>query len=356
MATKRDEFLEEVFSVLALGEPLRNAIDRIKEASLGALIVLCEPEEMKDLMEGGFVLYTDFSPQKLYELAKMDGAIIVSKNIKKIYGANLHLQPNHNIETDESGTRHRTAHRIALQTGNMVVTISERRNKVTVYKGKDKYVLDSIGDLLIKSSQAIMSLEKYSNLTNSYLNNLNFLEYERLVALDDVLSGIRFFSLLFNMEQKVIQYILELGTEGKMLKLQHDEIMLGHKKNFINLIRDYAHKDKVIKPERLFEKFINSDMTTFNEDEIAMKLLGYEHKSIMPDSAITARGYRLLDNINSLNKKDVENIVEKFEDVTNILNANAEELEEIKGISKIKSSNILRINKKYKSIIELENL
>ncbi len=355
---EKNQIFDEIFSVLAPGEPLRNAVDRIKEASLGALIILTEPDEIKDIMEGGFLLDTNFTPQKIYELAKMDGAIVVSKDITKIYGANLHLQPNHGIETDESGTRHRTAHRIAKQTGKMVITISERRKKITVFKGDFKYTLDTIADLLIKSSQAIMSLEKYSGLTNDYLTNLNHLEYEKLVTLDDIINGIRFFSLLFNADIKVSNYIRQLGIEGNTLKIQHNEIMIGHKLNFINLVKDYYNNDapKIEKPEKILDKILNSDNTNITEDDKIIKLLGYDTKQNMPEDILTAKGYRLLNNINKLNKKDVENIISSFININSILNARYDDLLEIKGISKVKGSIIMRTKERYKSIIELEKI
>ncbi|WP_156285756.1 DNA integrity scanning diadenylate cyclase DisA [Oceanivirga salmonicida] len=352
----KNQIFDEIFNVLAPGEPLRNAVDRIKEASLGALIILTEPDEISEIMEGGFSLDTDFSPQKVYELAKMDGAIVISRNISRIYGANLHLQPNHGIETDESGTRHRTAHRIAKQTGNMIITISERRNKITVFKGEFKYTLESIADLLIKSSQAIMSLEKYSSLTNNYLTNLNHLEYEKLVTLDDIINGIRFFSLLFNADIKVMNYIRELGIEGNTLRLQHKEIMKGHKLNFNNLVKDYYNNDsnRIVKPDKIFERII--DANNIAKDNNIIKLLGYDTKQNMPEDILTAKGYRLLNNINKLNKKDVENIIFNFVNINAILNAKYEELLEIKGISKVKGSIIMRTKERYKSIIELEKI
>ena len=352
----KNEIMENIFNIMAPGQPLRNGIDRIKDANLGALIVLAEPNEIKNLMEGGFVLSTDFTPQKLYELAKMDGAVIISKDITKIYGANMQLQPDYNIETDESGTRHRTAHRMAIQTGNMVITVSERRNKITVFKDKFKYILDSIADILIKSSQAIMSLEKYSSITAKYLNNLNFSELENVVTLDDVISGIRFYSLLFNMDKKVRQYILELGTESKIIELQYKEIMLGQKINFINLIKDYLNyeNEKTAKPEKIFEKISDIDKIDITDDEVISKLLGYDLKIVMTEDILVAKGYRLLSNINRLSKKEIENIIDEFFNINNILNANIEQMQKVKGITKNKASKIIRINTRYKNTIKYE--
>lgn len=352
---EKDKILKEIFGLVSPGQPLRNAIDRIQEASLGALIILCEPNEIKDLMEGGFILHTDFSPQKIYELAKMDGAVIVSKDVSKIYGANLQLQPDHTLKTDESGTRHRTAHRMAMQTGNIVITVSERRNKVTIYKNNFKYALESIGDLLIKSSQALMSLEKYSSIINRFLNNINHLEYENLVTLDDIVRVIRFFILLFNMDQKINQYILELGTEGKTLQLQHNEIMLGHKNTFLNLIKDYSCNSEIKESyDAIFEKAIKIDSPDITEDNYIIKLLGYDVKKLVLEDPIMAKGYRLLSNISSLSKKEIENIISEFKDVSGILNASPKEIQSVKGLSKNKSYKVIRVCEKYKNKIELE--
>lgn len=352
----RNELFDQVFSIMAPGQPLRKGVDRIKEASLGALIVLAETDELKNLIEGGFTLYTDFTPQKLYELAKMDGAVIVSKDIKKIYGANIQLQPDHNIETDESGTRHRTAHRMAIQTGHMVITISERRNKITVFKNNFKYIFDSIGDILIKSSQAIMSLEKYSSITTKYLNNLNYSELENMVTLDDIISGIRFYSLLFNMNDKVMQYISELGTEGKTLQLQHAEIMLGQKSNFINLIKDYSNyeNDKIEKPEKIYEKIIQVENLDITDDEVIAKLLGYNLKVVMTEDILIPKGYRILSNINRLSKKDIDNIIDEFKDINGILGAGLEEMQKVKGINKNKAAKIIKVNTRYRNTIKYE--
>lgn len=349
-----NDTLEEIFELLAPGKELRNAVDRIQEASLGALIVLGDPAEFLDIVEGGFELNTAFTAQKLYELAKMDGGVIVSRNIEKIYGANLHFQPNHEIKTEESGTRHRTAHRIAIQTGKIVVTISERRSKVTVFKGDFRYTLDSTADILIKSSQATMTLEKYSSSINAYLSNLNFLEYAKIGTIEDVVKGVKYYSLLFNMDKRIMEYIRELGTEGKLLQLQHDQIMQGHKDNFLNLIKDYTNHS-VEKSDKIMEKLIGLDKFISNEDSEIIKLLGYDPKQVVLEDSITAKGYRFLSSVKNLYKKDIENIIEYFNnDITQIMDASNEELQKVRGVSKIKAATIIRLANKHKNFIELE--
>lgn len=349
---EKQTVFKKIFSIMAPGQSLRSAVDRIQEASLGALIILSDLDDIEEYVEGGFILNTEFSPQKIYELAKMDGAIVISSDIKKIYGANLQLQPNHTIITDESGTRHRTAHRMAKQTGHMVITVSERRNKITVFKNDYRYSLSSIGDLLIKSSQAITSLEKYSSIIIRYLTNLNYLETEDLVIIEDIIKIIRFYILLFNMENKIDEYITELGSEGITIELQRKEIMMGHKNTFINLIKDYSNSKE--KAEKIFERITNIDKLDIVEDESIYKFLGYDTKIHHNDSTLKPKGYRLLNSLSSLTKRDVETIIDEFKDFNSIINLSVEDLENVKGINKNKAYKVIKLCEKYKNSIQIE--
>ena len=162
----------------------------------------------------------------------MDGGIILSEDIKTIYGVNIQLQPNSNIKTDESGTRHQSAHRVAKQTGNLVITVSERRNKITIYKGEFRYTLHDIGDLLVKSSQAMTALEKYAVAISKNLINLTVSEFDNMVTLYDIVEIIRMYGLLFRMSDELIEYISELGAEGRLVKIQYQKIMLNQDKKF----------------------------------------------------------------------------------------------------------------------------
>ena len=219
----RKQILEHLFSIMSPGKPLRAAIDRIQEANLGAIIVLGDPKKLSDVMRGGFELNTVYTPQKVYELSKMDGAIILSENIKTIHGANIQLQPDSNIKTDESGTRHQAANRIAKQKGNLVIAVSERRNKITVYKGDFIYSLNDLSNLLVKSSQAITALEKYSVGIEKGWTNLSGLEFDNMVTLYDVVEVVRMYGLLFldikygiiNSIKKTLKLDFEVNDSGE---------------------------------------------------------------------------------------------------------------------------------------------
>lgn len=344
-----DKIKESIFKLIAPGQPLRMAIERIQEASLGGLLVFSSLEDIEKFVDAGFDLHTNFSPQKVYELAKMDGAVLISEDLKTIYGANIQLQPNKEVFTDESGTRHRTAHRMAQITNKLVITISERRKRVTVFKGKFKYTLDLIGDLLIKSSQAIMSLEKYAISVNKYLDDLFESEIENTVILEEVLDGLRYFYLMFTMDKEIKQYIMELGNEGRLLELQHYEIMANQKTAFNNFVKDYVAND-IKNVEHVFNVLMELEKDEIRDDAKMAKILGYDLKQRMIDENISPKGYRILSEVNKLTKKDVENIVEKFKTLNDIFNANYDDIYSIKGMGKFKTDRVLKLKDKYKKI------
>ena len=346
-AVNKKKILEHIFDRVAPGTALREAIDKIQEAKLGALIVLGNPNDLKDVMGGGFELNTVYSPQKVYELSKMDGGIILSEDIKTIYGANIQLQPNYSIETDESGTRHQAAHRIAQQKGNLVVAVSERRNKITVYYGKFRYLLNEIGDLLTKSSQAITALEKYSLAIEKNHVNLSILEFDNMVTLYDIVECVRMYGLLFRMSEELIEYMAELGSEGRLIKIQYEEIMLNKNESFDALIKDYKISNETAEKIGLRVKSLTKEELL--DDEKIVCLLGFDTNIINLDEKIEPRGYGLLSNITKISKKDREILVREFSNVQSILMSTASDIAKIKGVSKYKAEHINKSLKRIKN-------
>ena len=334
----KKEYLEDIFTIIAPGTPLRSAIDRIQEASLGALIVLGNSKELIDVMGGGFDLNTSYTPQKVYELSKMDGAIIISDDIKTIYGANVQLQPDFNIKTDESGTRHQTAHRKKKQKGHLVIAVSERRNKITVYKDEFRYILHDMGDLLSKASQAIMALEKYSGAIYTSLINLSISEFDGMVTLYDVVEILRMYGLLFKMSDEVTEYSSELGTDGRLIAIQYQEIMLNQKEGFKDLIRDYKRNNEAAEKIKSKRRELSKE-ELLNDEKIA-SILGYDLRDISFDEIIKSRGYRLLRNINKITNKDIEGLVNEFKELQAMLITTVDDIAQIKGISKFKATYI----------------
>ena len=182
--------------MLSPGTPLREGLENVLRAKTGALIVIGDSEDVLDIVDGGFNLNSEFSPAYLYELAKMDGSIILSTDAKKILYANAQLLPDSSIVTKETGTRHRTAERVARQTGKMVISISQRRHIITLYKGTEKYIIEDTSKILTKANQAVQTLEKYKIVLDQFLTNLSALEFEELVTLYDVVMVVQKIEML----------------------------------------------------------------------------------------------------------------------------------------------------------------
>src|SRR5256886_9754165 len=178
-------------SRIAPGTQLRQGIDDIIRAREGALIVIGEPSELSFMFSGGIRLDQAFTPQLLYELAKMDGAIIVNSAIARIAQANVQLMPDPTIPSNETGTRHRTAERVARQTKALVISISQQRETVTVFIGQNRYQLDPIAEVLAQSIQELAKLETYRQRLDQALTRLTATEVQNPVMPDDVLVGLQ---------------------------------------------------------------------------------------------------------------------------------------------------------------------
>ena len=210
---------------IAPGTELRQAIDDIIRSHEGALIVIGDPQELSFLFSGGMRLDQPFTPQLLYELAKMDGAIIVNAAATKLVHANVQLMPDPTIASAETGTRHRTAERVAKQTDALVISISQQRETVTVFVGQSRYQLEPIADVLAKTNQALATLETYRTRLEQVLTRLTALEFQNAVMLDDVLVALQRAELTTRMAEEIERACVELGEEGRLIRMQLEELV-----------------------------------------------------------------------------------------------------------------------------------
>ena len=220
MRLEKGTGIKDVLKIICPGTQLREGIENILRAKTGGLIVIGDDEEVMELVDGGFYINSEYTPSYVYELAKMDGAIVITGDLKKIVCANAQLIPDSSIPTYETGTRHRTAHRVAKQTNNIVIAISQRRNIITMYKGDIKYVLRESSVILSKANQAIQTLEKYVAVLERVINNLNLLEFQDLTTLFDVVSSVQRTEMVMRIVEEINMYILELGNEGRLISMQ----------------------------------------------------------------------------------------------------------------------------------------
>ena len=290
------------------------------------------------IVDGGFNINAEYTPAYLYELAKMDGAIVLSGDIKKILYANAQLIPDYSIVTKETGTRHRTAERVAKQTGGIVIAISQRRNVITVYQGDKKYVVEDISKIFTKANQALQTLEKYKSVLDQAIISLNALEFKDLVTLYDVVLVVQKIEMVMRVTNIIDKYIIELGVEGTLLSMQVEELMGTTKIDQSQIIKDYLRNTMTIKEFKKKIKDLSSE-ELIDLTNIA-KILGYSGFTEDMDTPVRPNGYRILNKIHRLPNSIIENLVNYFEDFQEILEATIEDLDDVDGIGEIRAKYI----------------
>lgn len=328
--------INEILQIVAPGTSLREGIDNILRAETGGLIVVGYDEKVKSIVDGGFSIDCKLTPAHLYELAKMDGAIVLNEDATRILIANVQLIPDTSITSTETGIRHRTAERVAKQTGKLVISISQRRNVITLYKGNVRYSLKEIGVILTKANQAIQTLEKYKAVVDQDLTNLGALEFEELVTVHDVAQVLHRIELVLRIQREIINYIHELGTEGRLIRMQLEELVGNLEFDAVLLIRDYV-KDESIDPHSVLEQLSTLSNEELLEESEIIKLLGFSSSDIRNDQAISPRGYRLLHKIPRLPSLVIENLVDVFKNLNAITKASISELDEVEGIGEVRA-------------------
>src|SRR5580704_6593096 len=233
----------EALAQVAPGRPLRTGVDRILQAGMGGLIVVGDGPEVLNIWSGGFLLDAAFSPQRLSELAKMDGAIILAADASRIARANVHLVPNPNVPTTETGTRHRTAERVARSLEVPVISVSEDMSVITLYRGDAKHALDSVARLLGRANQALSTLERYRDRLDAVTSSLSALEVEDLVTPRDVVTVLQRAEMVRRIAEEIEGYIVELGADGRLARLQLDELLAGVEDERRDVTRDYLPDD-----------------------------------------------------------------------------------------------------------------
>src|SRR5947199_7301734 len=233
----------DALAMVAPGQPWREGLDRIVKAKMCALVVVGDGPEVLNICSGGFLLDAEFSPPRLSELAKMDGAIILASDASRIARANVHLVPNPNVPTSETGTRHRTAERVARSVDVPVISVSEDMSVIAVYRHDIKHPLETIPRLLNRANQALQTLERYKNRLDTVSASLSALEVEDLVTLRDVVTVLQRAEMVRRIAEEVEGYIVELGVDGRLVRLQLEELMGGVDDDRRHVIRDYFSQD-----------------------------------------------------------------------------------------------------------------
>lgn len=318
---------------------MRLGLENILKAKTGALIVVSDAKEVLDLVDGGFAINQEYTAARLYELAKMDGAIVISEDLKKILFANAQLIPSPQIPTNETGTRHRTAERIAKQTGKLVISISQRRNTITIFKGNFRYMLEDTSKVLAKANQALQTLEKYKKVYDSKVNTLNEYEFNDIVTLDNVITCIQRAEMVQKIAEEIKKNIYELGEDGILVKMQLEELMGDVEQEELLMIKDYMVAKKKDENKILSQiRTLTSD-AVIDSTKIA-DLLGYSNFETYEEVAVYTKGYRILSKIPRVPNNIVINLIKSFKSFQHILAADITKLDEVEGIGEVRAKNI----------------
>ena len=354
MATYKNDILE-VLKTIAPGTEIREGLENILKAKTGALIVVGDGKEVLDIADGGFSLNVDYTTAKLYELAKMDGAIILSSDMKKILFANTQLIPSSQITTVETGTRHRTAERTAKQTGDLVISISQRRNIITIFKANSRYVLEDSSKVISKGNQALQTVEKYMKVFDSKLSLLNEYEFNDIVTLENVIVAIQRAEMVMNMVEEVQRAIFELGEDGRLLEIQLQELVGDLEKEELLMVKDYIAAGKKRTPEKVLDTIRGLTRDDFMKSQNIAKLLGYGDFDNYDEVGVFTKGYRVLNKIPRMPSNIVDNLVKSFKSFQHILAADIPQLDEVEGIGEVRARTIKQSLRRMQEQFVFEN-
>ncbi|HVN11092.1 MAG TPA: DNA integrity scanning diadenylate cyclase DisA [Kineosporiaceae bacterium] len=325
--------MRAVLATVAPGTWLRDGLERILRGRTGALIVLGYDSLVQEVCTGGFVLDVEFSATRLRELAKMDGAIVTDEKVTRILRAAVQLVPDAAIETSESGTRHRTAERVAKQTGYPVISVSQSMRIVALYVGGLRYVLEGSDAILAKANQALATLERYKSRLDEVTGTLSALEIEDLVTVRDVSIVVQRLEMVRRISEEIAHYVVELGTDGRLLSLQLDELIGGVSPDRELVIRDYL---EATRGNRSMVEVL-ADLAGLAPSELVdltqvARMLGFSTAGDALDAAVSPKGYRLLNKVPRLPGAIVDRLVDHFGDLQKLLAANLDDLMTVEGV------------------------
>ncbi|ATY83669.1 DNA integrity scanning protein DisA [Kyrpidia spormannii] len=354
LTVKQENLLIKMLRFIAPGTPLREGLENVLRAKTGALIVVGNTPEVLQLVDGGFQINSEFTPASLYELAKMDGAIILSEDGKRILYANAQLNPDPSIPSSETGTRHRTAERVAKQTGQLVVSISQRRGVITLYQANLRYALKDLGVILTKANQAIQTLEKYKTVLDQALTNLSALEFEELVTLQEVAQVIQRIEMVLRIKAEIRRYIVELGTEGRLISMQLEELVSRVDEEAYLLVKDYCREGVDVTPHHILTNLHELSAEELLDPGAIVRVLGYPGGVNVAEETVYPRGYRVLNKIPRLPQPVVENLVKQFHGLSGVMGATIEQLDDVEGIGEVRARAIREGLKRVRELVLID--
>jgi len=327
-----DDLLRQTLALVAPGTALRDGLERILRGNTGGLMVLGHDKVTESIVTGGFSLDVEFSATRLRELAKMDGALVLTADLTKIVRAGVQLVPDPSIPTEETGTRHRTAERVAKQTGFPVISVSQSMRIIALYVDGRRYVLDDSAAILSRANQALATLERYKMRLDEVAGTLSALEIEDLVSVRDCMAVTQRLEMVRRIAQEIEGYVVELGTDGRLLILQLDELMAGVEGERDLIVRDYV-------VDALGELDTLSPAELLDLAAIA-KAVGFPNSIDALEMPVSPRGYRLLAKVPRLPGLVVDRLVEHFGGLQKLLAAGIDDLQAVDGVGETRARSV----------------
>jgi len=321
MAPEKEKSFMDFIKLVSPGTPLRTVIDDLVRSDLGGMIVFDSPElQQNNIIEGGFRINCRFTAQKLFELCKMDGAAIVSPDVKRILYANTLINPDHTIHSVETGTRHKAAERTAKQAHTFVIAVSERRKKTTLYYGSSRYYLKPTEELIRNISSNLQVLEKQREQLDEQISNLNVLEMSEMVSISDVCKVIQRAEMILKIAESIRRNFTELGREGSIMHMRYRELLRGVERTENEVLRDYATLS--LKRSRTLLENLTFDGLLDTESIARLIFEKPLEESIFP------RGYRFLSHL-TLSVKEISQLAKQFHNLNNIISLESTDFEPI---------------------------
>ncbi len=332
--------LRATLAAIAPGTAMHDGLERILRGRTGALLVLGNDRVVESMVTGGFSLDVPFTATGLRELAKMDGAIVLDRDATRIVRAGVHLMPDPTIPTEESGTRHRTAERVARQTGLPVISVSQSMQIIAVYVGQIRYVLEDSAQILSRANQALATLERYKTRLDEVSSTLSALEIEDLVTVRDVAVVAQRLEMVTRIAREIEGYVLELGTDGRLLSLQLEELITGVESERLLVVRDYRQRLRRRRStDEVLVALAGLSQTELVDVAAVAAAMGLPDTEPL-DSSVAPRGHRLMAKVPRLPGLVADRLVEHFGSLQKLLSATAEDLQMVDGVGELRARSV----------------
>jgi diadenylate cyclase len=338
----REDKLRTTLAMIAPGTGLRDGLERILRGNTGALVVLGHDKVVESICTGGFPLDVEFSATGMRELAKMDGAVVLATDGSRIVRAATQLMPDPSIPTEESGTRHRTAQRVSSQTGFPVISVSQSMRVIGLYVDGRRYVMDNSAAILSRANQALATLERYKMRLDEVAGTLSALEIEDLVTVRDAMSVAQRLEMVRRIADEIEAYVVELGTDGRLLSLQLDELLAGVDAERQLVARDYVPSGgrRTRTTEEALVELATLSATELLDLSVVARVIGYPATPEALESAVSPRGYRLLAKVPRLPGAVVDRLVDHFGGLQKLLAATVDDLQAVDGVGESRARSV----------------